>query len=295
MTLYKYVPPERLDILTGGLIRFTQAAGLNDPFDLRPLFESFIPKEKLMAPWEGKTLDQLPYLLIDAQEAYAHLPPEAQQKVRFEELPAYISARLGTPEGREEIWELVLPLNEYAVDPPAAIKAELLKTVTQTGGIMSMSEVPDDLTMWVAYAESHRGVVICFNEAHPFFHQGRPSKPFLQVTKVEYRAKGTPYPSLIDMTATEIFFTKTDDWSYEKEWRMAAPLNIADAVVTGLHEPIYLFKFPNDCVEGVIVGSAALPELVKDLRKLKSESRYQHLSLRQARIAGQRAEFDVLK
>ena len=34
--VYKYVAPERLDILEKGLIRFTQPAALNDPFESTP-------------------------------------------------------------------------------------------------------------------------------------------------------------------------------------------------------------------------------------------------------------------
>src|SRR5260370_37668198 len=33
---YKYLHPDRLDVLKNGLIRFTQAAALNDPFESTP-------------------------------------------------------------------------------------------------------------------------------------------------------------------------------------------------------------------------------------------------------------------
>src|SRR5215467_14012687 len=36
MLLYKFLTPERLDVLEKGLIRFTQPAALNDPFESRP-------------------------------------------------------------------------------------------------------------------------------------------------------------------------------------------------------------------------------------------------------------------
>ncbi len=40
-TLYKYVVPERIDILQNGLIRFTQPMYFNDPFELYPSIKNF--------------------------------------------------------------------------------------------------------------------------------------------------------------------------------------------------------------------------------------------------------------
>src|SRR5207244_2360375 len=37
-TIYKYVTPDRVDILRNGRVRFTQAAALNDPFETHPCF-----------------------------------------------------------------------------------------------------------------------------------------------------------------------------------------------------------------------------------------------------------------
>jgi hypothetical protein len=42
MILYKYVVPDRIDVLKNGLIRFTQANELNDPYDVNPNFLEFI-------------------------------------------------------------------------------------------------------------------------------------------------------------------------------------------------------------------------------------------------------------
>src|SRR5437588_4655869 len=41
MSLYKYVIPDRTDILRNAVIRFTQQMALHDPFDMRPYFENF--------------------------------------------------------------------------------------------------------------------------------------------------------------------------------------------------------------------------------------------------------------
>jgi len=38
MLIYKYVVPDRIDILENGNIRFTQVDALNDPFESYPCF-----------------------------------------------------------------------------------------------------------------------------------------------------------------------------------------------------------------------------------------------------------------
>ena len=40
MIFYKYLPPERINILQNRLIRFTQPSALNDPFEGRPNFHA---------------------------------------------------------------------------------------------------------------------------------------------------------------------------------------------------------------------------------------------------------------
>ena len=39
MSLYKYLLPERIDVLRNAKIRFSQHMALNDPFEMKPYFE----------------------------------------------------------------------------------------------------------------------------------------------------------------------------------------------------------------------------------------------------------------
>jgi hypothetical protein len=41
MLVYKYLHPDRIDVLKNGVIRFTQASALNDPFESRPILGGF--------------------------------------------------------------------------------------------------------------------------------------------------------------------------------------------------------------------------------------------------------------
>src|SRR5882762_64340 len=52
MILYKYLQPERLDVLSNKTIRFTQPGGFNDPFEFRPQIENAASKEEIKASVE---------------------------------------------------------------------------------------------------------------------------------------------------------------------------------------------------------------------------------------------------
>jgi len=63
MIVYKYLHPDRIDVLAGGLIRFTQAAALNDPFEStptwEPLFKSLIEHQKQFLAGSGEEFSWL--------------------------------------------------------------------------------------------------------------------------------------------------------------------------------------------------------------------------------------------
>jgi hypothetical protein len=40
MILYKYLHPDRIDVLTQKMVRFTQPGDFNDPFEFRPYIQS---------------------------------------------------------------------------------------------------------------------------------------------------------------------------------------------------------------------------------------------------------------
>ena len=59
MNLYKYLPPERVDIIENLKIRFTQTAVLNDPFESFPGTAVTKPKEYYQNKFEEKIKEEL--------------------------------------------------------------------------------------------------------------------------------------------------------------------------------------------------------------------------------------------
>lgn len=83
-------------------------------------------------------------------------------------------------------------------------------------GILSLSSTPDEPLLWAHYAEGHRGIAIEFDASSGLFSNAIEIKypPIL------------PTINRVQDNSSQIFekaaLTKTEKWSYEKEWRVVA-------------------------------------------------------------------------
>lgn len=269
MNLYKYISPDLWDkILKEKQIRFTQPSVFNDPFEMQPFYESFAEDaevQKHINEPETKTI--LEELLL---EQYPNMPAEVQNLVPVEFLKSFAA--------------IVSP---FAVDNAPAVLDGLTSAISKgfyTGfneniGVLSLSEKRDDLLMWAHYAQNHKGLVVGFDSEHKYFHQQlSPSDEFRYVRKVHY-SKNRPTIRLTTIEdVTGIFLTKSEEWTYEYEWRIMRPLPDATETKVINGESIHLFSFPPDCVTEVILGYRMSPELKKEiLEYLSSDKQYSHV------------------
>jgi hypothetical protein len=269
MNLCKYIATDLWDkILKEKQIRFTQPSVFNDPFEMQPFYESFAEDAEVQKHVnEPETETLLEELFL---EQYPNLPAEVQNLVPAEFLKSFAA--------------MVSP---FAVDNAPAVLDGLTAAISKgfyTGfdeniGVLSLSEKRDDLLMWAHYAQYHKGLVVGFDSEHKYFHQQlSPSDEFRYVRKVHY-SKNRPTIRLATIEdVTGIFLTKSEEWTYEYEWRMMRPL--ADAPETKIinGESIHLFSFPPGCVTEVILGYRMSPELKKEiLEYLSGAEQYSHV------------------
>lgn len=195
--LYKYVAGERIDILLNGQIRFSQPSAWNDPFELQPFYEDHKPKNPFFE------LNRLGKLIKQIQES--------------NEIP------------KEEI-------EEYEQERKRITKEDIYSFIHKNIIGLSLTEDKDNLLMWAHYAANHSGFVIEFDTSHNFFHND--NKHLFKVTCDESRpqVKTSEFASLItdlvglikeDKKIPKKYFNKiskvfrkSNDWEYEKEWRL---------------------------------------------------------------------------
>jgi len=140
--------------------------------------------------------------------------------------------------------------------------------LNQHVGIMCLSEVPDSLLMWGHYTDDHRGFVVGFDFDHAFFSKRRGQEDeFGFLRRVNYQCE-RPKIVLSDTSSPAWFNTKSDQWAYEREWRMLRVLSEADSRKERTPFPCCLFAFPEDAVLEIIIGLRSTPSLIQRLESL---------------------------
>jgi len=115
---------------------------------------------------------------------------------------------------------------------------DFLQSEVDKLGVLSLSEVPDDILMWAHYASSHTGLCLKFeaSENTPFFARAQ---------RVDYPDDYQPIKELdINKAIVDrIVLTTSKHWEYEREWRI-----VDHEFGSGVH------KFPPELLAGVIFG-----------------------------------------
>jgi hypothetical protein len=207
MSLYKYVPPERLDVLRNLRIRFTQPGAQNDPFEFRPLVSRFrrpeVAHQQLSEQWNEKF-----------PKAVSQLDPDIQVRLRrfMRRFPACVASV------RE------LRLGETDKQSDATAREEIFQELNRRVGILSLSEIPDSFLLWWRYASGQSGFVYEFDDKHSWFLAKTEEKDDIRgLRKVNYvDVPSSPY--LSELTASEVLYSKRRYWEYEREWRIVRPL-----------------------------------------------------------------------
>jgi hypothetical protein len=131
MSLFKYLDPDRTDVLRDAKIRFSSPVVLNDPFELQPHIAGFAPPE-----WIDTQLTRsLPEVV---EESYSKVPPELRPVLTKEALTTFCEGLV--PIARRlagERLQLIVP----------AVRDLLKQKFDQLIGILCLTESPTDLLM----------------------------------------------------------------------------------------------------------------------------------------------------
>ena len=238
MILYKYCSFDRIDVLDRCLIRYTQPAAFNDPFEVRPYVS------QLSSPAEfEETIDGL--LAAETIRVYDQLADLPQNIVSYDFFQTELKKR------REDIGQA---MHECAGAFVPMLRSIMHRKLNELLGILSLAEKADDLLMWSHYATSHEGFVIGFDSTHRYFNAGRsPKDELYHLRRVQYRER-RPQAPLTSLTSTDVFLVKSTQWAYEREWRIIRPLADADEVIPCQPYQIHLFKFPADSIREIALG-----------------------------------------
>lgn len=114
--------------------------------------------------------------------------------------------------------------------------------------IYCLTPLPDSTLMWSHYGDNHRGICLEF---------GTDVRLFASALRVVYRSAYPRWsPNQIAANPIDILLTKSDDWAYEKEYRI---IGLGDGVKRSAEfAPLTLsgnfLSFPEGALKSVIVG-----------------------------------------
>jgi hypothetical protein len=261
MIAYKYCEPKMMEkVLQNGMIRFTQPADFNDPFEASPSFSE-----------NRSELDR--FLLAQYLKDAEPCTPQVQLQ------------RLA--DGAQNTACL---RRKHALGLPAKLSEHFV--------VLCLSRSRRNMLMWAHYADCHRGFVIGFDTDSEFFKRGA-FGGLREVTYANIRArvpeKDGRYASQeeLDSYNSSVFFTKSCDWAYEKELRMVRHPQEADCVPGKPNGwDICLFRFPLEAVREVIVNDRMTEDnRAKIVELCKSE--YRDAQVLRASLAPEQFAVDV--
>lgn len=204
MSVFKYLSADRVDVLRNATLRATQANALNDPFELRPFIENIATGDDL----DGAMTKAQRSGGI-AQKVYNGLPPE---KRRLLSLDA-IKSMLETPHIAAKLAEIQAQVRQEMLqslqDNAERFRQVMYDKLGSSVGIVSFSEVADQVLMWAHYSSDHKGFVIEFDDTHAFFDRRRGTDDeFFHLRQVFYVSPVPVYKSPGELDGNRVMCMK---------------------------------------------------------------------------------------
>lgn len=235
-TLYKFVGSQAaVRTMARGSLKFTKIAELNDPSELVEYMNRDAVRASLVdIRAQGYTQEQFEWLgcqeallrLLSPETRVLSRPPTIEKANRILQLPVY--------------------------DNLDFMERQLLTTISlirSRVGVLSLTARFDSLPMWAHYGALAKGYVVRFDGLSRAFPEN--SSGSLNVIKAVNYVGDLVGMTHDPSTQDNLFFSKFEDWSYEREWRVVSALSNCELSDDG---KMHLRHIDPSIVTGVICG-----------------------------------------
>lgn len=222
-SFFKYMSADTARIvLQHRTLRWSSPLLFNDPFDVPRELAFGLAPEDIVRAIERRLAD----LIEHPPDDTSGLSPQVQSLIEI--------AKRGLSSGRcakilselRSPAETLLPKGE----PMDALRQRWREQLSGLR-ILCLTESPGHMAMWHHYADKYRGVVIelrCDDEVDSAWLVAQPvdypdDKPLIYTAEGWAELLMTEHERATERLLHAATFTKSPDWRYESEWRIAAP------------------------------------------------------------------------
>lgn len=261
--LYKYYSSDRIELFDKFQLCFRCPFEQNDPFEVCPTTNDILHEGYLESEHEGSMLG-----LYDSYKKVSGLNPSYNEFcMKYKKITDIEFDNL-----REKKLEKV------------AMTPELVKeTMKHKYHMFCLSEDWDNILMWSHYTKNHEGFVVGFDvDESNFFKTNKPGD--ISIRKVKYQKHRIDLGSLNreKLDAVDLFFTKSPDWNYEKEWRTLFYGTPDKKEIEEGDRFLYLYEIPPSIIKEVYFGLNMLGKhKIEILEKVKKNKKLRHLNVYQ--------------
>lgn len=173
----------------------------------------------------------------------------------------YCGIKCSLPKDYNDPYELFLGMDLNTPPEQLAFYHDIIADIPQNPtSCFSLSPIVSP--MWAHYAKNHTGFVLEFDleglqkhfKGNPIWNVSYRNAPHENLKKILARAAGTLKPrhsyELQEFVFVESYFTKYDEWAYEKECRFVDMRKVTEKIVG--NDILYI---PLEFVTGLIIGS----------------------------------------
>jgi hypothetical protein len=220
---FKFVTFETArSVLSNGSLRWSAATRFNDPFD---------GQFNLQMEYD---VDRVAQTVLERHWAVLSGSRKSIEKNALGALLNFAAGRLPSKMSKEDFFRQMLLAVLKGIgrgEEQLPIVQEQIKTVLADFKFLCLAERPDSILMWSHYAQHHTGAVlafVCVPERDSLWGAAQPVQYPRYMPRLMTEQQFTDHLSgdfslKTTITLQNMIFTKAEEWSYEKEWRVALP------------------------------------------------------------------------
>ena len=163
--------------------------------------------------------------------------------------------------------------------------------ITRSVVVLPLSERRDSILMWAHYARAHTGFAIGFDSEHDWFRRDA-ERGLVQVSYTNVR----PHRRVLsEFTPEQMIATKSEQWSYEQEWRLIDSTAAACGPPPSSSPHSFPFILKPLAVKEVVIGRRTPRSTHAHLRRLIAHAPFTHVQLFEADVHPRHFELEFHK